>query len=126
MVEALRRFDLTPFQYLTLSLANHRGDWSTAEMARRFQVAPQSMNEVVAALESKRLIVRRVSPTHRRVLKVSLTSSGVRLLQECDREIDRVECEAFESFSSSELANFRNALIKVLNITSKNDRTMVA
>jgi DNA-binding MarR family transcriptional regulator len=115
MVEGLQPFGLTPFQYMALSLAAHRGAWSTAEMARRFHIAPQSMNEVVAALEAKRLIARRESPTHRRILHVRLTAPGTRLLAKCDREIDRIEAKAFRALSERELAELRGTLGKVLS-----------
>ena len=124
MVEALRPFDLTPFQYMALSVVGHRSDSSTADMARRFRIAPQSMNEVVAALEAKRLIVRRELPAHRRILQVSLTSAGMRLLEKCDREIDGVEAAAFQALSPSELSSFRRALDKALTGAPRIDRAV--
>ena len=114
MVEGLQPLGLTPFQYMALGLVAHRGTWSTAELARRFQIAPQSMNEVVAALEAKKLIARRESPTHRRILHVRLTAAGARLLAKCDREIDRIETEAFRDLSEREIAALRTTLGKVL------------
>jgi DNA-binding MarR family transcriptional regulator len=115
MVESLRLFELTPLQYMVLSLASRSGNWSTADLARRFDIAPQSMNEVVAALEGKKLIARRESPDHRRILHIRVKASGARLLQKCDREIDRIERSAFRSFSSKELTAFRGMLSKLLS-----------
>ena len=53
MVDSLRLFELTPLQYMVLSLAGRGGNWSTADLARKFDIAPQSMNEVIAVLEGK-------------------------------------------------------------------------
>jgi DNA-binding MarR family transcriptional regulator len=114
MVEALRHFDLTPLQYLVLSLTGRSGSWSTADLARRFDIAPQSMNEVIAALEGKKLIARRESPDHRRILHIRLKPSGLRLLQKCDGEVDRIERSAFGDFSPRDLTVFRGMISRAL------------
>ena len=115
LVEALRRFDVTPLQYMVLSLARRPGNSSTADLARRFQIAPQSMNEVIAALEDKKLIGRREAPGHRRILHIRFTPAGARLLQRCEREVDRVERSIFRDFERDELAAFRAMLAKALS-----------
>jgi DNA-binding MarR family transcriptional regulator len=114
LVEALRRFDLTPLQYMVLSLASHRGSWSTADLARRFHIAPQSMNEVIAALEAKKLIARHESPGHRRILHIRFSAAGTKLLQKSERAVDRVERSIFRDFDRKELALFRGMLAKAL------------
>ena len=114
LVEALRRFDLTPLQYMVLSLASHRGSWSTADLARRFHIAPQSMNEVIAALEGKKLIARHVSPGHRRILHIRFSAAGTKLLAKCERGVDRVERSIFRDFDRKELTIFRGMLAKAL------------
>lgn len=114
LVEALRRFDLTPLQYMVLSLASHRDGSSTADLARRFHIAPQSMNEVIAALEGKKLIGRRESPGHKRILHIRFTAAGTKLLQKCEREVDRIERSIFRDFDRKELALFREMLARSL------------
>lgn len=114
MVERLRGSELTPLQFLVLSLASRHDQWSTADLARRFHIAPQSMNEVVAALEGKKLIARRVSPDHRRILRIRLTAAGTRTLERCNHEMDALERSAFHDFSAKELGAFRAMLMKAL------------
>ena len=114
MVEGLRQFDITPFQYMALSLASHDGKWSAADLARRFQIRPQSMNEVIAALEAKELIAREEAPDHGRILHVRLTGAGTRLLNKCDREIDRIEGMVFVGFTGAEVNAFRKMLYRAL------------
>ena len=114
LVDALRPFALTPLQYMVLSIASSRGGCSSAELARRFQIAPQSMTEVVASLERKLLIARRQSAAHGRVLAIRLTAAGTRLLAKCDRAVDQLEVEAFACFGAAELAAFRGLMSKAL------------
>lgn len=110
MVERLGALGLTPVQYMVLSLSSREGGLSSADLARRTQITPQSMNEVIAALHRKGLITRHEAPENRRILRVVLTKEGSRLLPECEREIDRLEAEFFRCFSKNELTAFRDLL----------------
>ena len=114
MVERLGALGLTPVQYMVLSLSSREGGLSSADLARRAQITPQSMNEVIAALHRKGLIKRHEAPENRRILRVVLTKEGNRLLPECEREMDRLETESFRCFDKSELTAFRNLLAKFL------------
>ncbi len=114
LVEKLRPFALTPIQYMVLSISSSRGSWSSAALARRFHIAPQSMTEIVASLERKKLIARSQSAEHRRILTIRVTVSGTRTLAKCDRAVDRLEREAFDGFAAEELDGFRELLTKAL------------
>jgi DNA-binding MarR family transcriptional regulator len=115
MVERLGALGLTPVQYMVLSLSSREGGLSSADLARRAQITPQSMNEVIAALHRKGLITRHEAPENRRILRVVLTKEGNRLLPECERQMDRLEGEYFRCFEKGELAAFRNLLSKFLD-----------
>ena len=56
-------------QYMLLSLSRRGGEMSSADLARRFAITPQSMNEKIATLQRKRLIVRHVSSENRQICK---------------------------------------------------------
>lgn len=114
LVARLRSCDLTPIQYMVLSILGSRGVWSTAELARRFQIAPQSMTEIVSLLENKKLIARRKSASHGRILDIRLTTAGTRALQKCDRAVDKLEREAFAKFDVGEITSFRELMAKAL------------
>jgi DNA-binding MarR family transcriptional regulator len=113
MVEHLKSFDLTPVQYMVLSLSHAEGGLSSAELARRAQITPQSMNEVIAAIHRKGLIRRREDEENRRILRVALTREGARVLTACDKRIDDMEGEIFDCFDRTELAALRRLLAKL-------------
>jgi DNA-binding MarR family transcriptional regulator len=108
--DALRDCGLTPTLYLVLSLIDQHGEMSSAEVARRLRTAPQSANELIAALDRKALIKRRAAPENRRVLRVSLSRDGHEMLKRCDQIVDRLETELLGAFGASELATFRRML----------------
>src|SRR4051794_18933844 len=114
MIERLKAFDLTPAQYMVLSLSSSEGGLSSAELARRSHITPQSMNEIIAALDRKGLIKRREDPENRRILRIAVNKDGTKLLADCNRQINRMETEIFGSFDGTELVAFRALLTKLL------------
>jgi DNA-binding MarR family transcriptional regulator len=82
---------LTVPQYTALSILRDRPGLSNAQLARRSYVTPQSMNEVLAALEAAGLIVRSPAANHGRVLEVALSERGHEVLAACDRAITHME-----------------------------------
>ena len=112
LTDCLRDHNLTPTQYLLLNLSRRGGELSSATLARRFTISPQSMNETIATLEQKQLIARTVAGEKRRTLHISLTPEGALLLKACDREVDRMEKRLFSCLSATEIHSLRNALMK--------------
>src|SRR3954454_6105293 len=71
---------LTVPKYTALSIMRDRPGLSNAQLARRSYVTPQSMNEVLRALEDDGLIVRSQSANHGRVVEVALSERGHEVL----------------------------------------------
>jgi DNA-binding MarR family transcriptional regulator len=113
--EALGDYDVTSGQYLILSLVSREGGRSSAELARRAYITPQSMNEVIAALENKGYIRRTENPDNRRMLQVSLTRDGRRLLAACDKAVDVAEDTFMSVLTPKRLAEFRATLERLLS-----------
>jgi DNA-binding MarR family transcriptional regulator len=114
IADCLREYGLTPMQYMLLSFSRRDDELSSADLARRFAVTPQSMNEVIATLQRKRLLMRKEAAEHRRILRISLTPEGSQLLKKCDRKVDAVERRLFGGLSGSELQGLRASLIKFI------------
>jgi DNA-binding MarR family transcriptional regulator len=121
LTECLRDYNLTPMQYLLLSLSRRGRGLSSADLARRFAVSPQSMNEVITALQGKRLITRRRATEHRRILRISLTPAGESLLRDCDLRVDSLERSLFAALSPAEKRTLRNLLTTFI-ISTEPDR----
>ena len=100
-------YGLTTLQFTTLSvLSRHGTPLSTSQLARRSLMTPQSMSEVIHALETKGLIERNPHPNHRRTLPATLTAKGRRTLAVCDREVAEFEEEMLDGFSVEERSVF--------------------
>ncbi len=98
-------------QYTTLSVLDHRSGLSNAQLARRALVSPQSMNEVLLALERRGLVQRHAHPDHGRILQSRLTAKGRRVLRACDTGVHEVESMMLGNLSQSEQAVLRRGLL---------------
>ena len=76
IADCLREYRITPMQYTLLSFSRRNGELSSAELARRFAITPQSMNEAISTLRRKRLLSRKEAAEHRRIQRISLTPEG--------------------------------------------------
>ena len=111
--QRLRPFGLTTLQYTTMSVLGSRGQpLSNAQLARRAYMTPQSMIEVIDALERKGLIRRGPHPNHRRVYPATLTAKGRRVLAACDVAVEEMEVEMLAELDTEE----REALLASLKI----------
>lgn len=108
--ECLRPLGVTPRQYVTLSLLSDERDQSSAELARKAGITPQSMSETIATLIAKGWIRRLENPEHRRILMAHLTEAGEALLKECEGPVDAMEKGLLSGLSRESLDTLRNAL----------------
>jgi DNA-binding MarR family transcriptional regulator len=105
--ERVAPYGLTTLQFTTLSvLSRHGAPLSTSQLARRAFMTPQSMSEVIHALERNGLIKRNPHPNHRRTLPATITPKGRRVLAACDEAVSEFEDSMLSGFSEKDRAAF--------------------
>jgi DNA-binding MarR family transcriptional regulator len=112
--QRLQEFQLTGAQYTVLSLLSTRDNLSSADLSRRFLVTPQSMNEMIMALERKGLVSRQEDEGNRRILRVKLTPHGQAILKKCDKQVDSLEAELFGTLDPNALTALRDTMNTVI------------
>lgn len=108
--DALRPLGLTTLQYTALTVLEASGALSSAQLARRSFLRPQTMHEMVLALEKRGLIARTPKPDNRRVLLAGLTDAGRALLTDCAPAVGEVEHALLADLSPGQRATFREGL----------------
>ena len=108
--DVLRPFDVSVAQYTTLSVLHARGNLSNAELAKRAFITPQAMNEVMQGLEARKLVARRPSSSHGRIVQLLLTQRGLDLLRECNQAALQLEQSMLAGLSERDSARLREAL----------------
>ncbi|MFG1648068.1 MarR family winged helix-turn-helix transcriptional regulator [Amycolatopsis sp. NPDC049252] len=108
--DALRPLGLTTLQYTALTVLEASGALSSAQLARRSFLRPQTMHEMVLALEKRGLIERTPKADNKRVLLANLTAAGRALLAACAPAVGEVEQELLADLSPGRRATFREGL----------------
>ncbi len=111
---ALAQFDLTPTLFLTLFRLQSAEGLSSADLARTVGVRPQSIVEMIRPLERAGLIRRKQAREHRRILRISLTAAGERLLARAIPVARELEKTLVADFTSQEIAQLNKGLTKLL------------
>ena len=115
MSRAFEEFDITPIQFTILYFVDYdKGDLSSAQLSRRFSMTPQSMNELVSVLERKKLLKKSVDPAHKRILRLSLTARGKKLLLDCNAALDHLEESLLQELTAAETNTLRSLIGKIL------------
>jgi DNA-binding MarR family transcriptional regulator len=71
--QAIKDYGVSVTQYTVLSLLARQPGLSSAQLARRSYVSPQSMNETLLTLETIEAVRRQPDPNHGRILRAKLT-----------------------------------------------------
>ena len=83
---ALKEVDLNTAKYVVLRLLREQPDLSSAQLARRAFLSPQTMNSMIVNLETLGLVTRRQHPENARVWLTRLTEQGERA-EEAGRQV---------------------------------------
>jgi DNA-binding MarR family transcriptional regulator len=112
--ERVKPHGLTTLQYTTLSILERGGELSNAQLARRAYMTPQSMSEVLEALEQKGLVERSPHPNHRRVFPAALTPKGREVLEACNAAVDELEHEMLGALTPHQAKSLRAGLVSAV------------
>lgn len=111
----LKGLGYTTTQYTMMSVIdNARLPYSSAGLARRLRITPQSANETVASLDRNRLLLKKPDPNNGRALLLSLSAKGRTVLGKLDAQIDEAEARLFSVLSEQELKLFREQLRRIV------------
>jgi DNA-binding MarR family transcriptional regulator len=127
--QALRPVRLTLVQLGALVYLCRGGDMSTAELARRVGVTPQSMASALSGLEARELIARAPHPTHGRVVQVGVTDAGRALATRAQRLTLGVDARALALLSPDERQHLHALLLALatgLGLPIEHDRLIGA
>jgi len=102
MDQRLAGHGLTTPQYAALSALERMPGLSSAELARRSFVTPQTMIRIVAGLEEKGLVKRSEHPVHGRILEATLTAEGQRAIRACQKVVLEVERRMLSTLTEAE------------------------
>jgi DNA-binding MarR family transcriptional regulator len=108
--EALRDSGMTVAQAHVLTELAYGRPRSNAELARLHSVTPQSMAEILASLERRRLISRSAKPEGGRTMPAELTKEGHSQLLSVHLALRQVEQRLLNALSAADISQLRKLL----------------
>lgn len=108
--EALKPAGVSASQAAVLRRLAEAPGLSGAELARRCWVTAQTMNELIAGMESAGLVHREADPSHGRIVRTLLTPAGEQVLLACNDAIDEVAERMLDGFTDTERAQLTSLL----------------
>ena len=111
----LREWDLSVPELTALSILQRRPGLSNAQLARRTMVTPQSMIEILAALEARGLVARTIDPAHGRIRRAALTRAGQRVVTATEPVIAAIQDEMLRDVSPQQQQTVLVAMLKVMD-----------
>ncbi|MET0190532.1 MAG: MarR family transcriptional regulator [Pseudonocardia sediminis] len=108
--DVLRPHGITAPQYTALTALAARDGLTSAQLARRSFVTPQTMHEQVITLERAGLVSREKDATNRRILLIHLTPLGRERMRACAGVVSELEGLVEGVMSPAELTAFRDRL----------------
>jgi DNA-binding MarR family transcriptional regulator len=104
LLEILEPLELSIPQFTTMSVLRRRPGLSNAQLARRALILPQSMIQVIAVLEARKLVERAPDPSHNRVLQTRLTAAGLALVEKAEDAIREIESKLLAAIGDDDAA----------------------
>ncbi|MFS0787968.1 MarR family transcriptional regulator [Shouchella sp. 1P09AA] len=106
----IKKHGFNPTEFAVLELLYSKGDQTVQKIGQKVLIASSSITYVVDKLEKKEMIVRKPSPTDRRVTFVSITAKGTDWMD----AVFPKHAAALSSIFSPLEANEKKALIEYL------------
>lgn len=113
MTLALKPFGLTLNEFVCLRILQETPGLSNADLARMFEVTPQTMNSTLSTLQAESLISRPLKAVRGRSLPATITPAAGRLLRDSARAVRDAESRVLGALDSAERREFRRMLALV-------------
>lgn len=113
MDKHLAAIGLTTPQYSVLAELKQFPGVTSAELARKSFVTPQTMSLIVQKLEERGLLKRADSATNGKILNIEITAEGLKLLGEAHLKVEGVQDEIFGTLTAEESSNLQAILKKI-------------
>jgi DNA-binding MarR family transcriptional regulator len=108
--DMLKPAGITALQYAALTVLERHDGLPAAQLARDSFVTPQSMADMVRALEARGLVHRERNPRNGRELLIHLTGEGRSFLAKYAAPAAELEERMLGSLSTGQVEDFRRAL----------------
>lgn len=117
----LADLDVTPPQFSVLTMIGAYGPVWGADLARLTLLTPQTINVIVRNLQRRGAITKTPDPVHGRILRLTVTEAGKRLLEKCKVRADAIDAQLLAPLGKQEERTVRNWLVAITRLAAPED-----
>lgn len=113
MDRALSDLNITPPQFVVLTMMEAYPGLSNADLARLSLLTPQTVSVIVGNLKRSGAVASRPHAVHGRIQHLDLTKSGKHILARCKERVQAIERELAADLSPAEEQTVRRWLVRI-------------
>jgi MarR family transcriptional regulator, organic hydroperoxide resistance regulator len=117
--EQLSKSKISAMQFHVLFILEEQGDLSMTELSYKLLTSKQQMTPIVDKLIMHRFVKRIHDEVDRRIIKISLSSSGKRYIEKLKMDVFDMLKNKFQSLSDDDLGNLYKAFVEIKSIVNK-------
>jgi DNA-binding MarR family transcriptional regulator len=106
-------FDLRPVEFSVLSLIGHNPGATAVQLCHELNIKPSNIVLFIKELEEKSLILRKVHPTDKRVIRLTLSSKGRELMKKAEKVVVDSEMTVASKLTQKEIKVMLGLLKKI-------------
>ncbi len=109
------KIDLYRGQGMLLKYISRHDGLTHSEIAEKLAISPAAVTKVIKRLEEQNYLQRRPDPSDERVSRVFILQPGLQVAEEIDQIFMELDKNTFQGFSSEELQQLQDFLIRMQN-----------
>ena len=113
MERALADLDVTPAQFVILTLLKAYPGISNADLARLAMLTPQTVSVIIQTIEKRGLLARLPHAVHGRILHLIISEAGGELLARCRERVEALEAAMVAGLTPAQERTVREWLVRV-------------
>jgi DNA-binding MarR family transcriptional regulator len=113
-LEECAEYSLTPVQYAVMTVLFQQPDLDQISIANEAAIDRTNVADVLARLEERGIVTRRVSPADRRMKLAALTDEGARITRDMETAMQRAQERFMAPLPPARRAEFMNFLTELV------------
>lgn len=111
---------VNPPDYLLMRLLDQGSGFTMGEVAEQMHISKQHATQMVDRLFAEGYVKREYCPDDRRLIRITITNTGKKLLTNCNNMFQRLMEERLAGESQEELQKLKDAIDVIIDFLSKN------
>jgi MarR family transcriptional regulator, organic hydroperoxide resistance regulator len=118
-LELFMKCEISPMQFRTMGIISEKQTITMTELANEVLISKQQLTPMIDKMIDSNIVERKNDKEDRRIIKISLTSHGVELLENHKNQLLKSLSKKFESLDLDDIEKLNTALDQINKIINK-------